>query len=340
MADQFQEVLFPVRGLSLTTEFYTQPDLTTVDCLNVRGYEPSTMRQRGGSRPGLVKLIDERVADGYVQMAAPAPGRMKAGPSFLVQHIDLVIDPQADALLMAGDPFNDPFAPGTWQDITDNPVGEPIRNPVYPWTGLTRYLRFGGSGAQPNRNAPPRAANDAISCEVGDGAQTVNVLANDKYTGTPTIVVTNRVRLAGATVSVSGTGASSRIVYTPPSTGNGGTDVIWYKLTATQNTSYSKAALTVTVTKPTENPALGDHHGLAIIQGPDSFSFEFDDDNGDVWTGDWGTGVPILTHTAAGNTFTINLDPSPYITGGARFVVTLTSYNSGTSTYEGSMAPE
>ena len=58
---------WPSGGLIESTAYESQPRESTVDCQNVRAYEPSTGRSRGGQRAGLVKHADARTADGKVQ---------------------------------------------------------------------------------------------------------------------------------------------------------------------------------------------------------------------------------------------------------------------------------
>lgn len=54
------ELLFPVNGVHLGTEYDRQPDRTTAFGLNVRSWDPLASRERGGSRPGLTKYISTR----------------------------------------------------------------------------------------------------------------------------------------------------------------------------------------------------------------------------------------------------------------------------------------
>ena len=58
---------WPVKGLVESTGYETQPKGTTVDCQNVRAYDPGTGRSRGGQRAGLTKYSSARTADGKVQ---------------------------------------------------------------------------------------------------------------------------------------------------------------------------------------------------------------------------------------------------------------------------------
>jgi hypothetical protein len=60
-ADNFINVPFPVLGEDLTMGYNEQRAQTTPLAQNVRSYEPSTERNRGGSRPGLYKWIATQV---------------------------------------------------------------------------------------------------------------------------------------------------------------------------------------------------------------------------------------------------------------------------------------
>lgn len=51
---------FPVKGLSERLGFSVQEPLTTVDCQNVRAWDPSTGRMRGASRPGHAKYLSSQ----------------------------------------------------------------------------------------------------------------------------------------------------------------------------------------------------------------------------------------------------------------------------------------
>lgn len=108
---------FPVRGINVAEGFQSQPPGTTPVGVNVRATEPLTQRVRGGSRSGLSKYIRERIPEGPV----------------LIQHLTYIVDPQADALGLAG------ITPG------DDWVEDP-RNPGF-------FVPPGGWGWQPNPNA-------------------------------------------------------------------------------------------------------------------------------------------------------------------------------------------
>lgn len=52
---------FPTGGLNKRLGLQTQPPYTTPDCLNVRAADAGEGRERGGSRPGLVKVLQQRL---------------------------------------------------------------------------------------------------------------------------------------------------------------------------------------------------------------------------------------------------------------------------------------
>lgn len=124
--EQFIDVSFPEQGIDTSSEFRLQKPLTTPYAANVRHKEPLGMMRRGGRRKGLLRYIDDQLEGGE-----------------LIQHLNVVVDPQAPALSAASD---------LW-DVTN---GEPdtstnnlrVRNPA------GRYRRPGGSGVRPNRNIP------------------------------------------------------------------------------------------------------------------------------------------------------------------------------------------
>lgn len=54
---ELQPLAWPTQGMSVHGGFSAQPPGTTVDCLNVRGYDPSTNRLRGAQRCGHSKYV-------------------------------------------------------------------------------------------------------------------------------------------------------------------------------------------------------------------------------------------------------------------------------------------
>ncbi len=120
---------FPINGMNVENPFDMQPPQTTSDALNVRGYEPAKDRQRGGSRSGLVKYLP-RLDTGRV-----------------IQHLNVIVDPQADALTADTDEDIDPNITYIDDPSTNNLR---LRNPGAP--SHPRRVRRGGSGRQSNVN--------------------------------------------------------------------------------------------------------------------------------------------------------------------------------------------
>lgn len=115
--DKEVPLAFPTSGLNVATSYGQQPDASTPVGVNVRANESILNRARGGSRSGLSKY---------------PPGILPSGDN-VVQHMNVVVDPQGGALL-AGSPLTDPS----------------IEDPDPRWT---RLIRAGGDGIQLNKNA-------------------------------------------------------------------------------------------------------------------------------------------------------------------------------------------
>jgi hypothetical protein len=70
MEPKLIDLPFPVRGMNAEDAFGTQVPGTTPLGVNVRLFEPSTDRARGGSRPGLIRLVQNQ----QLPLAAALPG--------------------------------------------------------------------------------------------------------------------------------------------------------------------------------------------------------------------------------------------------------------------------
>jgi hypothetical protein len=160
--EQFVTLTFPLAGVNTSTPFAEQAQLTTALGTNVRSFEPQARRQRGGSRPGLVKYIADPV------VAADSP----------VQWLTFIVDPQAPALLADdtviwspdGPPFPSGGGSGGYGGILDPSTNNlQTRNPG-------RYVRIGGSGRQPKKgDAPPQRYYYLTGYNVGDGNVRIDV---------------------------------------------------------------------------------------------------------------------------------------------------------------------
>ena len=168
--EQFVDLLWPAGGVDVSTEYEDQNQLSTPLGVNVRTFEPTQNRARGGQRSGLTKYIAALVG----------------GPN-KIQHLNSIVDPSAMALLAAFDPLgggagvpdpstnNNPMLPGY------PPGGFGDRNPgaifsggvIVPFTG--RYVRAGGSGIAPNRKVVTRGTPGSalfvqkVSLDLGPG---------------------------------------------------------------------------------------------------------------------------------------------------------------------------
>ena len=78
--DVYADLTFPMHGIDVASEYHVQRQDTTVEGVNVRVYEPTTDRARGGMRAGLVKYVDQQV-----------------NGEALIQHLAMIVDPAATA---------------------------------------------------------------------------------------------------------------------------------------------------------------------------------------------------------------------------------------------------
>jgi hypothetical protein len=125
-SESLVELAFPLFGVDISTPFDSQPKMTTVDGVNVRGFEPSTQRDRGGSRPGLLRYLPQLVT------------------TTKIQHINIIVDPQAAALI----------APDTTETPGIDYIDDPSSNNLKSRNPPGRRIRKGGSGLQINKNKP------------------------------------------------------------------------------------------------------------------------------------------------------------------------------------------
>src|SRR5271168_3261881 len=86
MPSQISELLFPINGVAVNIALETQiPDTTPIG-VNVRAFEPQSLRARGGARQGLSKYIPQQL-----------PLTPHSGP-LAIQNLTLVIDPTGQAV--------------------------------------------------------------------------------------------------------------------------------------------------------------------------------------------------------------------------------------------------
>lgn len=129
--DKEVPIEFPSTGLNVATSYGQQPKNSTPTGVNVRSYESILNRGRGGSRSGLSKY---------------PPGIVPSG-AHLIQHMNVVVDPQGGALL-AGSLIS----------------GNTEPDPDPRWGG--RLIRVGGDGIQLNRNVSRRSPSVFIQSQV------------------------------------------------------------------------------------------------------------------------------------------------------------------------------
>lgn len=147
--ESFSNLMFPLKGIDLSQAFGMQQPGTTPVGLNVRAYEPTSQRARGGQRPGLLKYIPSQV-----------------NGSNLIQELNSVV----------GSGFN---APGTSGSIlvvqTHQTVGGSLAN--------TQSSTFGSAVVSGNaviaiiRSVDVSSGNGALPTSVTDGAGNVYTLA-------------------------------------------------------------------------------------------------------------------------------------------------------------------
>lgn len=114
---KFLEWTYPVAGIDRQEEFQEQPALTTPVAKNVRAFEPSSDRGRGGSRPGISRYLPQLPEDEEV-----------------IQHLRIIVDPQGPLTGLS-------FGP---EGTTTLDTSDGDRNKLDD--GSTRIIRVGGSG--------------------------------------------------------------------------------------------------------------------------------------------------------------------------------------------------
>jgi len=119
--EQIADIEFPVYGLDLSQEFDLQRPDTTPTGINVRGWEPQTYRNRGGSRNGISKYVPVPVA------TSPT--------TVLIQDLNIVVTTSQTELL------------GNFGFSLSN-TGGAIPSPQFPGFFVPIY----GSGVMLNKN--------------------------------------------------------------------------------------------------------------------------------------------------------------------------------------------
>lgn len=241
--DQELELLFPVAGMDITTEFELQPPSTSALAINVRAIEPGSQRNRGGSRSGIRKYVDQ-----------------KLGLHSLIQHLNIIVDPTVEATL------------SVLEDDTTFDNGTGIPDPSNLGRG-GRYVRRGGSGVQPKRRKnPPIAHDDTMDATIGGASVDLFPTDNDIFSGPATVVLGKIPNLDGGEIELTGPIGGWKVTFTPAPGGLGGTYVVPYRITAPGNTGPATANITITVSPGAR--LLGDYNVNITVMNPgDGFFF-------------------------------------------------------------------
>lgn len=134
MPENFIDAEFPIFGIDQSDAFSDQRPQTTATGVNVVGFEPSSGRARGGSRPGLTRFIDSQLT----------------GP---IQMLNIVISTSADALA-AGITSPPPIIYGGAEPNNPGEVDPSSNNGPIERNPGPRRVRLGGNGVTTNRNIP------------------------------------------------------------------------------------------------------------------------------------------------------------------------------------------
>lgn len=232
--EAFQDMAFPARGVDRAAGFGLQRPGTTPEGRNVRFFEPSRGRGRGGQRAGLEKHLDDALPD-------------------VIQDMNVVVHTSVDALL-AGLDLTDYEC-----DAPDTGHLESIYLPLYSCPTITCLetdpnntfqVPCGGSGIVPNplvRELPVLTWADPADITEGTpltGIQ-LNATATDLETGA-TIPGAFVYTPAGGTMLNSGDDQTLSVSFTP-------TDTVRYRpvtATASINVTASGSGGTSIQTQP------------------------------------------------------------------------------------------
>lgn len=156
---QFSDLWFPLNGSDVSVALEQQIPDTTPLGLNVRAFEPQTMRARGGSRQGLSQYIPQALPLSY------------ASGSRAIQMLQVVVDPQAIAL---GISFDDTPDPGPEFDDPSN------RGRNILGDGRVGSIRRHGSGFHSNKKYK-RKAHKRLTPASAPATAVVNVEPIDPF---------------------------------------------------------------------------------------------------------------------------------------------------------------
>lgn len=255
--EQLLELTFPLGGINTGTEFQLQPANTTPIAINVRSIDPIEHRNRGASRCGIRKYVDQ-----------------KLGLLSLIQHMNIIVDPTIEATLSEADSTS-------WKWLSESsplagPTGRQMRRDA-------KYMRKGGSGVQhkkSNSNAP-RALDDTINISRGDPDSTIQPLANDTYSGAATFAVVGTSPNFIGSYAVSGPIGGWDFTYTPPAAPTDGkaraarTMLVGYTLKATGNKGKAGARIRINLAAFAPGPT---EETFGPYDSPQTMAIRYNDD--------------------------------------------------------------
>lgn len=203
--ESYADLRFPERGVDLARGFGQQLPGTTRDGQNVRLYEPSSLRARGGSRPGIVKFISDALPLSYTS------------GSRLIQCLDVVVNTDGNATL-ANFSFDPPLItdpsdvgpPSSWPPGRDSRV--PLVSIPYGGTGVPPYK--GGKSTPVLSWADPAAIEEGTAL----GGTQLNAAATDPRTHAAVPGAFTYSPVSGTVLSL-GLGQALRTTFVPTDTG-------------------------------------------------------------------------------------------------------------------------
>lgn len=214
MAEQIVDFPWPVHGVNNATATERQPPGTSPDAQNVRTYEPSTSRARGGSRPGLSRYIDAQVLGtasaiqnisvvAFMTTDAVGSGFLYgAGPNPDVSQVTVDVGPDVSW--------------GDWPRIRSNrPVD--FQTATDPSSGTRNYgriVRAGGDGWMQAGVAPVLGLPEIDSIMPPSGS--ISGVVPVTITGS-NLAPTTSVTFGGVAGTIVSSNATT-IVVTPPAT--------------------------------------------------------------------------------------------------------------------------
>lgn len=170
--DRVVPLAFPLKGLNVATSYGQQPEQTAAVGVNVRAFDADG-RGRGGSRAGLSKFLADTVPSG----------------AHLIQHLNIIVDPQSPALLGDLDPT----------------VPDPSSNNLRQRYPANRKYRAGGSAVKPKVVPPTGGPITLIQKkqeQPGNISGPYSLDFDDPVTVGSTIIAVIRTEKAGSTAEL------------------------------------------------------------------------------------------------------------------------------------------